>query len=154
LDIKDDIHAFLNFLAATKGYMIVLSITSAGWFAFIEKFIFRDWEFLTYLIIAVFLDTLSGIYKNFKTFSFSLLTKKLMRKFFYYLVFLVMIHGLRHFTVGGKENVLLNFVDMFFYGVIYLREADSVCRNMIGKGLATWIKDGTKFILHIKKSAQ
>lgn len=154
LDIKDDIQAFINFLATTKGYMIVLSITSAGWFAFIEKFIFRDWEFLTYLIIIVILDTLSGVYRNFKDFSFSLLTRKLMRKFFYYMIFLVMIHGLRHFTVGGKENLLLNFVDIFFFGVIYLREADSVCRNMRGKGLATTIKEWTRFLFNVRKSVE
>lgn len=97
----------------------------------IEKYIFADWQFLVFLFILIVIDTLTGIAKHWKKKTVSSRGfGSLFTKVATYIIFLITVHILKHFTVGGSANSVFAWVDSFAYSAVVVREVVSVCENL------------------------
>lgn len=111
--------------------MVLLGFTLAPFMTFIEKYLFSDWEFLGWVFLFVFLDTLTGVWKaikrkdlNSKSFG------GVVIKIIVFSIFLIVIHALKDFTVGGKSSGWFDWVDNAAYGTLMVREAISIFENL------------------------
>jgi phage-related holin len=76
-------------------------------FAFTEKYLFADWEFLKWLTVFIMLDLVTGIAKAVKkkqvVTSYGI--RRTVVKALQYGVFLIVVHGLDSFEIKGKKQM-------------------------------------------------
>lgn len=100
-------------------------------FNILEKYIFKDWEFLAFLIVLIMVDTALGIYKHWKMKTVSSKGfSQLFEKILIYTAALVVTHVMTNFMVSGEPNALFGWVDRLIYGAIMVREAISIFENI------------------------
>lgn len=97
---------------------------------FIEKYIFRDWEFLKYLMILIVIDTLvSWVYhiknKDFSSKGFSMIITKL----FIYSAILIVSHVMGNFTVEGGNVEIYTWFRAVVCNALIIRESISIVEN-------------------------
>lgn len=117
-------------------------------FRLFNKYVFNDWDFVGYLVVAVFIDTLSGIYASWvKRTLFSFKLRQICKKLGEYFFVLIIVHVLTHHLVDGEPNFWAQIVFPGFKGFIYLLiigcELMSVEENLkkVGKGfLPNWFR--------------
>lgn len=121
------------FANVTPGILIL----SGGWTAmtaFVEKYLFSDFEFLTWLSIVVLLDLITGVAKVWVRQGGKAVTSAGMRmtltKFIQYGAFLIVTHVLINFTIEGQRLPQLGFIDNWAYGLLILIEIKSVYENI------------------------
>ena len=112
---------FLPILVYKKGGILgalLMSFLTASAFSpygqFVNKYIYNDWEFLKYFAVALSIDLLSGIVKNWLTKSIcwedGLI--KFARKLFTCLSILVMFHVFVNFDEGSASAFAQEYLDM------------------------------------------
>ncbi len=97
----------------------------------IAKYVFSDWEFAVFLLVAMIVDTVVGLVKAWrdKVISRAGYTQVLIKTIIYFSI-LVISHVLTHFLVHGENNGLFGWIDNVFYVALILREAISIIRNV------------------------
>lgn len=123
--------------------ILIASCIVTPFLQFIEKFIFDDWEFLTYFAILIFLDTVLGFIKHLKLGSISSLAwGKILVKLLIYGSILIMAHILTEFTIDGKAMKLFQWIKTFAYAALIVKEGISILENIGSinpKLVPTWI---------------
>jgi len=102
-------------------------------FAFTEKYLFADWEFLKYLVIFMMLDLLTGIAKAIKkkkaVTSYGI--RRTVVKALQYGVFLIVVHGLDSFEVKGERVDMFGWIVIWAYSFLMGTEGKSILENIV-----------------------
>ncbi|PSR53914.1 hypothetical protein AHMF7605_10490 [Adhaeribacter arboris] len=107
----------------------------------INRYIFSDWSFIAFLMVAVSLDTVTGIWVayKFRKIHSMRLRKQFCEKVAQYGVGLILVHILSSHLVDGQPNQAFNTLMPYFKGVMYMvflgAECISVDENMGKLGL-------------------
>jgi toxin secretion/phage lysis holin len=119
-------------LSLTKiAQFCLLTFSLAAPLHFIEVYVFSDWEFLKFLLVLIGIDTILGIWKGWRSYKLSSEAfSRLFVKMLVYLAFLVLAHGLAHFTVEGEKNSLFGWFSSIAYSAIMVRESLSILENL------------------------
>src|ERR1700744_5758834 len=131
---------YLSNLLSIKTWACLLAInftmdfTVVGkWFS---KYIFDDPGFLKWLLIAMAVDLVTGVWKVIVKDGWAKVTSKGLRdtvsKCIQYGSFLIITHVLTHFEINGiPQNVNFLFVEKIAYEFLILIECKSVYENLI-----------------------
>lgn len=115
---------------------------------FFQTYVFSDVSFLGYLAVAIFLDTVTGIWASLylRNHSSNKL-RQVFSKLAQYAIALVAVHVLTSFKVGGEANLFVTYVAPSFKGAVYTlmiwAETLSVDENLgkMGRGfLPKWVR--------------
>jgi len=102
-------------------------------FAFTEKYLFADWEFLKWLVTFMMLDLATGIAKAIKNkeavTSYGI--RRTAMKALQYGAFLIVIHGLDSFEVKGEEVELFGWIVIWAYSFLMGTEGKSILENIV-----------------------
>lgn len=113
----------------SKGF-IVLVVLVAPLLGWLEKYIFSDWEYLTFLGLLVGGDTVLGFYKHYRNHAISSNGwDKIKDKLIVYFSLLILIHILSHFTIDGSDIEALHWTKYAGYSYMIVREAISILEN-------------------------
>ena len=138
------IRSFITDIYSIKVFLYSFAIAMPS-IEFIEKFIFKDWDFVGFLMVLLFADTVTGIYSSIKegrakNISYSKIldhTKlwKSVEKIGVYSIFLVASHAASSFFVSNPNSeTWLGFVatkiDVTIYAFITVREFLSINKNL------------------------
>lgn len=98
---------------------------------FIEKYVFKDWDFAGYLLVLIVADTLLGVAKNIKnkTVSSSGFANFFIKLLVYSCV-LISLHVLNNFTVNKVSHQLFDWSNTVVYTAIIIRELISIFENV------------------------
>lgn len=111
--------------------LIALSIIFSPLIAFLETYVFDDWEFLLFLLILITGDTILGFINAWQK---HLLHSKgfgqILWKLFAYCSVLIVTHVLTHYRVDGVQNYIFLWFDDTAYAAMVLREAISILENI------------------------
>ena len=102
-------------------------------FAFTEKYLFADWEFLKWLITFMMLDLVTGIAKAIKN-KHAVTSYGIRRtavKALQYGAFLIVIHGLDSFEVKGERVEMFGWIVIWAYSFLMGTEGKSILENII-----------------------
>jgi hypothetical protein len=129
----------MNFILLQKtGELVSQVVEKSKWaiffvpiFAFIERYLFSDWEFLIYLSISMALDTALGFgyaawHRQISVEKFGSILVKLI----VYGSVLIVGHGVAHVTIKGTGIPGAEYFTMLCYASIFLKEAFSIIRNI------------------------
>lgn len=110
--------------------LLSIPISFSNTASFIEKYVFRDWEFLKYLMILIVIDTLvSWVYhiknKDFSSKGFSMIITKL----FIYSAILIVSHVMGNFTVEGGNVEIYAWFRAVVCNALIIRESISIVEN-------------------------
>ena len=96
-----------------------------------SRFIFSDWEFLTFLVILVALDTLTGVVKAWK---FARISSAgftgVILKTFVYAVFVIVLHVLESFSEKEFVKTAFDWIGTLGYSAVIVRESISIIENL------------------------
>jgi phage-related holin len=102
-------------------------------FAFTEKYLFADWEFLKWLTVFIMLDLVTGIAKAVKkkqvVTSYGI--RRTVVKALQYGVFLIVVHGLDSFEVKGEKTDVFGWIVTGAYSFLMGVEGKSILENII-----------------------
>jgi phage-related holin len=112
--------------------LLSIPISFSNTASFIEKYVFRDWEFLKYLMILIVIDTLvSWVYhiknKDFSSKGFSMIITKL----FIYSAILIVSHVMGNFTVEGGNVEIYTWFRAVVCNALIIRESISIGENTV-----------------------
>lgn len=118
-------------LDAKTSLALKLSLVVSPVFAFFEKYIWADWDFIKFLAVIVLIDTVTGIVKHYraKTISSNGFGRFFVKVIVYFL-FLVVVHNLTHYTTDGEVDGIFGWLDSLGYASIMCREAISIFENL------------------------
>lgn len=122
--------------------VLALGISASPIVLLFEKYVFSDWQFITYLAILITLDTTLGVFlawrkKNISSEAFS----KIFLKVIVYCSFLIVTHIVTHFQEDNKSNIWLWF-DSLAYSAIVARESLSIlekCSLILPGAFPSWL---------------
>lgn len=96
-----------------------------------EQYIFKDWTFLIYLIVLVFIDSLLGLAKAWRKNQVSSHGwKMIFTKLIMYFTVLILAHVVANFSVAGNSIIIFQWVQTFICCAIIVREAISILENV------------------------
>lgn len=115
----------------TSAQVLALAIPLGIIGEIVSKYVFADWEFAIFLLVAMIVDTVVGLVKAWqeKSISRAGYTQVFIKTIIYFSI-LVISHVLTHFLINGRENGLFGWIDNVFYVALILREAISIIRNV------------------------
>ena len=134
----DDWHVFkscaIKFAANFTDIKIwVFTFIITPLFAFTEKYLFADWEFLKWLVTFMMLDLVTGIAKAIKNkdaiTSYGI--RRTAVKALQYGAFLIVIHGLDSFEVKGEQVELFGWIVIWAYSFLMGTEGKSILENIV-----------------------
>lgn len=152
LEIKEDLFEFW-----VNGKIWVLGLSVAGAMEFIKVFIFADMRYLVWLLLVLFLDIFSKLYNLWfiekKRPSLTEFIDKFANKSMKYTLYLIATHILINFEVNGQKFDFLQAFNPFVYGVLIVREVNSIMKNL-GMKLPSKLNDiiNNKFDLDGKEN--
>jgi phage-related holin len=111
---------------STKVWLI-LSVLQA----FIQQFIFSEWNFAIGFFGIFLIDTWSGVYISWrqKRFSSKILRDKLLDKSVAYFSIIIAYSMATKITLNDSATNLLKFSDLIFYSIITTAEIASIIKN-------------------------
>lgn len=122
-------------LSALYELLLQVNIPTFSVLAYIEKYIFKDWELLQFLGVLFVLDTFFGTWGAIikhrakeQDFSFAI-WMDFVGKAFVYLGVLMVGHVIEYITMGGK-SIGYGWLSRILYTMIMLYEARSCFKNM------------------------
>ncbi len=132
LDFKNDFFAWFLEYKLLGLYLIFGSISTIV-IKFISTYIFADFNYLIYLLIAMIIDSIAKVYnltfiQNQKP-SISSFIKKIIEKFTKYCCYLIIVFIVINFQVGGKKIDEFEVFSVYVYGVLIFKELVSVLKN-------------------------
>lgn len=106
-----------------------LTTTVLTW---IEQYVYRDWEFLKFLLVLMVLDLLTGVLNAFlkKEAVTSFGFRKTVLKAVQYGVFLIVMHVLSSFTINGETQSIYHWVTQGAYIFLLGIEGKSILENI------------------------
>ena len=129
LDMKHDLLELW-----VSGKLWVLGFSVGAFLNFIKVFIFADIRYLIWLLVVIVLDIGAKLYDIWFTKKekpdFSELINKLLNKTMKYSLYLIASHVLINFEVGGESFGFLKAFNPFVYGVLIIKEVDSIMKNL------------------------
>jgi phage-related holin len=119
--------------AASFFYPLLMAIPLSPIVDWIEKYMFKDWEFVKYLIVLITIDTIVSwtyhlIHKDFSSKGFAMIFMKLL----VYTSLLIVAHVLGSFTIDGQPNNTFTWFRSLMCTALLVREAISIVEN-VGK---------------------
>jgi phage-related holin len=110
---------------------VLIASISFPFIEIINRYIFDDWQFVAFMGILIFLDTMLSLIKHWKagTIESSGFAKFFIKVLVYGCV-LILTHILTHFEVNQKENVVFTWFSQVTYSAIMVREAISILENL------------------------
>lgn len=98
----------------------------------INKYLFNDWQFIKWLLILMFLDLVTGLWRARQ--EDRMITSKGFRdsitKMIQYGIFLIVIHVLMNFEISGEPSGLFQWMDDAAYTFLMVIEAKSIWENI------------------------
>lgn len=126
---------FLAYFLKPKFVAFMLFLDVTGIIHFIQKYIFADLTYLKWLAVVMFADLVSGVTKVWKNEGLKSVTSKGLRdtvsKVISYGLFLVVIHVLTHYQIGGESNTSFLWINKVAYEFLILIELKSIYENVI-----------------------
>lgn len=125
------LHKIRNYMLSLYLPVILsIPVSFSNTASFIEKYVFRDWEFMKYLLILIVVDTaVSWIYhiknKDFSSKGFSMIITKL----FIYCAILIVAHVVGNFTVEGGNVEVYTWFRAVVCNALIIRESISIIEN-------------------------
>lgn len=116
----------------TKSWLAFVAI--GPFVAFIEKFVFDDWNYLQFLMVVVALDFITAVTKAWKD-NIPISSKgwrNTVSKIIQYSAFLVCTHVTTHLEISGERVVTFDWIDEGAYVFLISIEIKSVYENIIG----------------------
>ncbi len=115
--------------------LLVKPTTSEFVLGLVEKYLFKDWDFVGFLAVLVFVDTVTGILYALKTKEFnSHRMGDIVYKIILYPLALITVNAISNHTVSGQANFIIKAIVPYFNAVAYFffvsREALSIAENM------------------------
>jgi toxin secretion/phage lysis holin len=108
-----------------------LSMTTAGLLTWLEKYIFGDWEYLTFLAILIVGDTILGFYWALKSKTITASAwGQIIEKLLTYFSLLIVCHILAEFTIAGRPVSLFTFAKYLGYSVLIVKESISILEHL------------------------
>lgn len=100
------------------------------------------------VVVMVFADVISGVYKSIKTATFDgkILGNGILRKILKYGVVILVLVQLMSMQYGGKPVEILQKLAFLFYVGIIGMELDSICGNLFGTKFSQILNRGVKTI--------
>jgi phage-related holin len=100
--------------------------------AFVNKYLWNDWEFLRWLSILLVLDLFSGVVKSWmkKVHIVSHGLRLTVIKIVQYGGFLIVIHVLENFTIKGETVAVYSWMTVPAYTLLMGIEAKSIFENL------------------------
>lgn len=96
-----------------------------------ERYVFKDWVFLIYLIVLVFIDSILGLAKAWRKNKVSSSGwKMIFTKLIMYFAVLILSHVIANFSVAGNSVVIFQWMQTFICCAIVVREAISILENV------------------------
>lgn len=143
--------AFLSFLYVKYCNSLLWQfgiLLSLGWIFtpvlhFVEKYLWNDWEFIGWLAIVIFADTVTGFIKAWKMQNISSKAwLKFIQKLVVYMLCLISIHAVSAYLSRSSSlnhlswlaDIVLHF-DFVIYGAILFRELLSINENLGALGI-------------------
>lgn len=112
-------------------HFVMVSAAFASVKAIFDTYIFSDWQFVTFLMVLIIVDTLLGTYNAYKKKKLeSRAYARLFEKILLYAGLLILTHVLMRFPVAGAATGLFNWLDDTLYCAIMVREALSIFENI------------------------
>ena len=112
-------------------FIIVATVFFTPLLAFVNKYIFNDWEYAVYLGIAMAVDTVLGFCKHYKNKSLSSSAcGKILYKMISYGSILIIVHILTHFTVDSEQIKFFSWMETIAYAALLVKEGISVMENV------------------------
>lgn len=99
---------------------------------YFEKYLWNDWEFAGFLLVAVCADTLAGVIAAFvrREFSLKVFFRKVAIKAFVYTVILVLMHLLKSAKPDGEEIPAAKYFYMLVMASMLIKEILGAFVNM------------------------
>ena len=96
-----------------------------------ERYVFGDWEFVKFLTVLIFLDTVLGFLKHYLAHdvdsrAFAMIAKKLIA----YSAVMILSHVLSNFAVGGEAVESFVWFRYFACSALMVREGISIIENL------------------------
>lgn len=127
---KDVFEKFIANFSDAKVWCFTFVFTPIA--AFIETYVFADWEFLKWLSLFMFLDMVTGIMKAVKrkeaVTSYGI--RRTVVKALQYGIFLIVVHGLDNFRVKGEEIQVFGWLVTAAYSFLMGIEGKSILENL------------------------
>jgi phage-related holin len=136
------IHYLTKGILSIEEYFIVVAFSTPV-AVLVNKYLFNDWEFASFLLTLVLIDTGLGIWGAIAKSDLS--SKKFsgfFTKIILYFIFLCVIHIATNFTANGEKVSLLSWMDIFGYTALIVRESLSILEKLAridSKLLPSWI---------------
>jgi phage-related holin len=103
---------------------------------FVEQYVFDDWGFAASLMTVVAVDTLLGVWLQYRKGGISSAGfARLFQKVAVYGLFLVAVHAAATHAVRGQTNTLLGWLDAVAYASMLARELLSIVEKTARLGL-------------------
>lgn len=124
--------------AFTDAKMWLITSLIAPIIMFIEKYIFSDWNFIVYILIAMIFDILTALIKVYIKEGGNHITSKGLRqsvvKAIQYFVFLITIHWITNIHVQGERIEIYDWIIPVAYTFLMVIEIRSIWENLTGMG--------------------
>ena len=101
--------------------------------AFVEKFVFNDWNYLKFLMVVVALDFITGVTRSWKA-GIPITSKgwrDTVSKIIQYSAFLICTHVTIHFEVDGQPLMPFDWINDSAYVFLIAIEIKSVYENIV-----------------------
>lgn len=141
----------MNFIKKTRKYLysftgpLLLAIPFSFITDSVEKYIFKDWEFLKFLVVLIILDTLlSWVYhiffaQDFSSKGFGMIFVKLLT----YGSLMIVGHVMGGFTINNLPQETFTWFRSLILTALIVREALSIVENtgkIYPQGVPLWIR--------------
>lgn len=112
-------------------YSIIAALPASILIEQFEKYIFKDWEFVKFLVVSIIVDTVLGFVKsiinrNVSSKAFGMIAKKLI----IYMSVLVISHVLSNYSVEGVKLISFQWFQYFACTSLIIRESISIVENI------------------------
>lgn len=125
----------MKIIELIKPAPLLLSAIWAGIMEGTQKYLFADFEYLKFLLIATTIDLITGIAKAWAQGGHKAVTSKGIRmtvlKFIQYGAFLIITHVISSFTISGEPYPRFGFIKDWGYLLLLLVEVKSVYENIV-----------------------
>lgn len=97
----------------------------------VEKYFFSDWDYARFLVSAIVIDTILGIYKNFKLATLDWgAFDRFFAKIVAYCSALAAVHILSEFTIKNENQGVFDWLTIIVYTSVMVLEARSIFKHI------------------------
>jgi hypothetical protein len=101
-----------------------------NWLKFIETYMYADWQFLNFLVVLIAINSLLGLYVQYKKHTLTKLISLWLQKVLIYACYLILVHIISHFTIEGEKNQYFGWFNGIANAALIIRESIYILENM------------------------